>query len=119
MPAGAQLVVRVLYHSDYAKQARKRPVEYRAAAIMAPLNELQPELFGLPISTSAAYESGDLRLLGLPVIGNGLYTIGYSDDAGASWTTNAPAIRATANYLMWLDLETVAGRLYQVLDAGR
>jgi hypothetical protein len=28
-------------------------------------------------------------------------------------------IQATANYLMWLDLEPVAGRLYQVLEASR
>ena len=28
-------------------------------------------------------------------------------------------IQATAYYLKWLDMETVAGRLYQVLDASR
>jgi hypothetical protein len=60
-----------------------------------------------------------MRLLGLPVIGNRLYAVGYSDDAGASWVTNTPAIRATANYLMWLDLEAASNRLHQVLDAGK
>jgi hypothetical protein len=39
-----------------------------------------------------------------------------SDDAGASWITNVPAVRATANYLMWLDLESANNRLYQVQD---
>ena len=120
LPAGSQLVVRVLYHSDYAKQARKRPVDYRAIAVVAPLNELQPELFGLPLAQNAVYESDEgMRLLGLPVIGNRLFVLGHSDDGGVNWNTNAPAIRATANYLMWLDLEAASNRLYQVLDAGK
>ena len=120
LPAGSQLVVRVLYHSDYAKQARTRPVDYRAVAVMAPLNELQPQLFGMPLAQNAVYESDEgMRLLGLPVNGNRLYAVGCSDDAGASWTTNAPAIRATANYLMWLDLEAVSNRCYKVDDSGR
>ena len=35
-------------------------------------------------------------------------------------TPDAPAIRATANYLMWLDMDEAApeGRLYRVLDTG-
>jgi predicted nicotinamide N-methyase len=120
LPAGTQLVVRVLFHSDYAKQARKRPVEYRAAAIMAPLNELQPPLFGLPLAQNAVYESDEgMRLLGLPVVGNRLYSVGYSDDDGVNWNTNTPAIRATANYLMWLDLEASSNRVYEVKDAGK
>jgi hypothetical protein len=42
----------------------------------------------------------------------------YSDDACASWITNAPTIRAEANYLMWLDREAAGNRLYRVQDAG-
>jgi hypothetical protein len=114
------MVVRVLLSGDYAVQAASRPVVYRASAVMPPLNEIQPQLFGLPLEQNVIYEGDEgMRLMGLPVIGNRLYTVGYSDDAGASWVTNAPAIRATANYLMWLDLEAASNRVYEVEDAGR
>jgi hypothetical protein len=118
-PAGSQAVFRVVYHADFATQGKRGGVEYVGRAIMPPLGGAEPLSFGLPISTSAAYESGDLRLLGLPVLGNRLYTVGYSDDAGVNWNTNAPAIRATANYLMWLDLEAASNRVYEVMDAGK
>ncbi len=116
-PAGARLVVRVVFHSDYLTQAG--PAEYSANAILPPLNGVEPQSSDLTITRSAAYEDDGLWLLGLPVIGNRLYTVSQSDDAGANWIPSAPPIRATANYLMWLDVEAMGERLYMVQDAGQ
>jgi hypothetical protein len=115
-PAGSQLVVRVVFHADYAKQARTRPAGYWAGAILPPLNGTEPITTALPIVKSAEYEDGGLWRLGLPVLGNRWYAVLQSDDAGASWVTNVPAVRATANYLQWLDLAAGTNRLYEVKD---
>jgi hypothetical protein len=117
-PAGSQLVVRVVFHADYLKQSRRRPAEYWAGAILPPVNGTEPLTTALPLVRSAAYEDAGLWLLDLPVIGNRWYAVLQSDDAGASWITNAPAVRATANYLQWLELEAATNRLYRVRDAG-
>jgi hypothetical protein len=119
LPAGSQMVVRVVFHADYAKQAKKNAASYWAGAVIPPLNAIPPGLFGLPLAQNAVYENdAGMRLLGFPVIGNRWYSVLHSDDAGANWVTNAPAIRATFNYMMWLDLESAGNRVYQVQDAG-
>jgi hypothetical protein len=118
-PAGSQLVVRVVFREDYLKQSGQRPAEYWAGAILPPLNGKEPITTTPSLAGSAAYEDAGLWLLDLPVIGNRWYSVLQSDDAGVSWTTNAPAIRATAHYLMWLDLEAATNRLYRVQEAGR
>jgi hypothetical protein len=115
-PPGSQLVVRASFHADYAKQARTRPVEYWAGAVLPPVNGTEPITTALPIVRSAEYEDGGLWLLGLPALGNRWYAVLQSDDDGASWVTNVPAVRATANYLMWLDLVAGTNRLYEVKD---
>jgi sugar lactone lactonase YvrE len=117
-PAGSQLVVRVVFHADYMKQLRHQPAEYWAGAILPPVNGAEPITTALPIVRSAAYEDASLWLLDLPVIGNRWYAVLQSDDAGARWSTNAPAVRATANYLQWLELEAATNRLYRIQDAG-
>ncbi len=118
-PAGSQIVVRVAFHADYAKQAKKNPVSYWAGAVIPPLNAIPPRLFGLPVAQNAVYENdAGMRLLGFPVIGNRWYSVRHSEDAGANWVSNTPAIRATFIYMMWLDLDSDSNRVYQVLDAG-
>ena len=59
-------------------------------------------------------------MLDLPANCNRLYAIGESDNGGTNWLFRPPAIRATANYLMWLDMDDAApsNRLYRVLDRG-
>ena len=115
-PAGSQMVVRVVYLADYLAQSRRRPVDYWAGAIVPPLNGVEPVTTTLSIARSAAYEDGSLWLLGMPAIGNRFYAVLQSDDSGASWTTNTPAVRTTANYLNWLDLAAGTNRLYEVKD---
>lgn len=117
-PADSLMVVRLVYSVAYKKQAKTRPAAYGASAIMPPMNGALPVNGDMTITQKNPYEG--LWLLGLPVDRNRLYMVYHSDDDGASWTLNAPLIRATANYLMWLDTDTgaPANRLYRVMDAG-
>ncbi len=117
-PAGARRVVRLVYHSAYQKQARTRPVAYGVWAILTPMNGAMPENGEMAIARQEAYDG--LQLLALPANRNRLYRVFHSDDDGATWTLNLPRIRATANYLMWLDTDDAApsNRLYRVMDMG-
>jgi hypothetical protein len=117
-PAGSQAVVRLVYNNAYKKQARTRPVTYRAWAVLPPIGEDPLETGTMAISQRDAYDG--LWLLGLPASRNRYYAVYQSDNDGASWTMNAPTIRATANFLMWLDTDPAAptNRLYRVKDNG-
>jgi hypothetical protein len=117
--AGSQLVVRVVFNSAYREQAKTRPVVYKAYVILPPPNGVELLTPEMAVASSVPYEDAGLWLLGLPAIGNRRYTVCHSDDDGVNWITNAPAIRATANYLMWLDLESTNNRVYEVQDAEK
>lgn len=118
MPAGSQMVVRLEYSGSYKKQAKTRPVAYGAWVIMPPMNAAFPMNGDTRITQKDLYDG--LWLLGSSVDRNRLYTVYHSDDDGATWTLDVPVIRATANYLMWLDTDegAPANRVYRVVDAG-
>jgi hypothetical protein len=118
-PAGSQLVVRVVFHAEYLKQSRRRPVEYWAGAVLPPMNGVEPITTTLPIVQSAPYEDGGLWRLDLPVLGNRWYSVLQSDDEGVNWVAREPLVRATANDLQWLEIEASSNRLYRVREAGR
>jgi hypothetical protein len=118
LPAGSQTVVRLIYNKAYKAQAATRPVKVAAWAIATPVHSAPPVTGEMGLVRQDLYDG--LWLLGLPANGNRLYSVYHSDDDGATWNLNVPVIRATANYLMWLDIDegAPAGRMYRVVDAG-
>lgn len=118
LPVGSQVVVRLVYHKAYKTQAATRPVKYTAWAIMTPAQDVMPATGQMAVGRQTLYDG--LWLLDLPAIPNRLYTVYHSDDAGENWVLDPPVLRATASYLMWLDVddEAPADRLYRVLDSG-
>ncbi len=120
LPAGSQMVVRLVYNKAYKNmQATSRPVKYAAWAVMTPVNNGSPPMKGVMTITEKSLYNG-LWLLGLPVNRNHLYTVFHSDNDGTTWPQNGPLIRATANQLMWLDSDesAPATRIYRVVDVG-
>lgn len=117
-PAGSQVKVRLVYHVAYRIQAMFSPAAYEARAIMTPLGKAFPVNRTMTIRQQDLYDG--LWLLGLPANRNRLYTVEHSDDGGTAWMPSVPLIRATANYLMWLDTDegAPAERIYRVVDAG-
>jgi hypothetical protein len=118
LPPGSQMVARLVYNKAYKTQAATRPVQYVAWAILAPVNGAIPPNGEITLSRQALYDG--LWLLTVPVNGNRLYTICHSDDDGGTWVPDPRMIRATANDLMWLDMDEAAPaeRIYKVLDSG-
>lgn len=118
LPTGAQVVVRLVYNLAYQAQAKARPVAYEAWAVMTPVEGAFPVNRAMAISQKVLYDG--LWLLGFPANRNRLYSVEYSDNGGAVWTLSASGLRATANYLLWLDLDEGAStqRLYRVRDVG-
>ncbi len=117
LPAGSQTVVRLVYNKAYKTQAATRPVKYGAWAVTTPFSGPLPGNGEMAIAAQSLYDG--LWLLRLPANRNRLYAVWHSDDDGATWVEEPP-IRATSNYLMWLDSDTAAPaeRLYRVVDAG-
>ncbi len=117
-PDGSQMVVRMVYNLAYKKQAKTRQVTYGAWTIMTPLSGTMPVSEDLTIAQQDLYDQ--LWLLGMPANRNRLYAVYHSDDGGDSWVKEAAVLRATGNYLMWMDTDESApeGRLYRVVDQG-
>jgi uncharacterized repeat protein (TIGR02543 family) len=118
LPPGSQMVARLMYNTLYKKQARTRVVTYGAWVVMTPVNGALPVKAEMTITRRDLYDG--LWLLRLPANRNRLYKVYHSDNGGANWKLDMPVLRATANYLMWLDVDegTPAERLYRVVDAG-
>ncbi|MFO7534860.1 MAG: LamG-like jellyroll fold domain-containing protein [Kiritimatiellia bacterium] len=118
LPAGSQMVVRMVYNLAYKKQSKTKQVTCGAWAIMPPLSGAMPVSEDLTIAQKDLYDG--LWLLGMPANRNRLYAVYHSDDGGDSWVKEAAVLRATGNYLMWMDTDEGApeGRLYRVLDEG-
>jgi uncharacterized repeat protein (TIGR02543 family) len=119
LPAGSQMVVRLVYNKAYKTQATTgHPVKYGAWAIMTPVHSAMPVTGEMTITKQDLYDG--LGLLRVPVNRNRMYTVYHSDNGGSFWYLDAPVVRATANYLMWLDIDESApvGRLYRVIEAG-
>jgi hypothetical protein len=114
---GDRLTVQLLYHNAYKRQARTREAGYKAWAVMPPLTGSPQDKGALNVARLEAYQGA--RMVGLQVDRNRLYSFQYSDD-GTTWVPCVPSLRATSNYLSWMDLDDDAPvfRQYRVLDAG-
>lgn len=113
---GSQAVVRLEYNRAYKVQAKTRPAQLFATAILQPARGTSA---GMELDSIQAGAYDGMRILSAPALVGRNYGIYCSDDAGESWFMEG-AVRATGHGLIWMDddPEATDNRLYRVVETN-